>query len=165
MSRRTAHDFRDRGRDAPFLRGMIRRLVVKLTQATGLWQLLGFEDADGNEELLNDVETFPGIGFSSRPKAGSRAEVVVVRIGGESGHPVIVATRDRSIEISLEEDETAIFNSTGTVVKITKDGIVELGGVGLFPTDGVVHGTGVDPFTGVQYFNLGSTSAIVRAKK
>jgi len=156
---------RDRQRDAPGLRGLVRRMLVSLTSAGGLWQLLGKEDGDGNRERASDVEAFQQIGFLSRPAAGSRAEGVVVKVGGESGHPVVIASRDRAIEIAIGEDETVIFNSTGTLVKITAGGRVELGEAGLGTTDGVVHGTGIDPWTGATYTALGNTSDMVRAKK
>jgi phage gp45-like len=69
------------------------------------------------------VEVFSGVGFYSRPKAGSKPEVIVVNVGGEDGHPVVVATRDLSIQVSLAEDETAIFNSSA-VVKVAANGDV-----------------------------------------
>lgn len=55
----------------------------------------------------------------------------------------------------------------GNVTRITiVANVIELGGEGLIPLqDGVVHGTGVDPFTGVPYFALGNTSAVVSVKK
>lgn len=104
-------------------RGLVRRLAVKL--AGDLWSLLGFRGAYGEDEVFPDVEAFQGIGFRSKPKAGSAgAEVIVVSVGGQSGHPVIVASRDRSIEVELADDETAIFNSTGAKVQIMADGSI-----------------------------------------
>ena len=46
-------------------------------------------------------------------------------------------------------------------------GTVELGGeqLGLVPSNGVVHGSGTDPFTGLPYWMLGNVSAVVLAKK
>lgn len=47
-----------------------------------------------------------------------------------------------------------------------KDGKIELGGEGLvLPKDGLVHGTGTDPFTGMPYWMLGNSSAVVGGKK
>ncbi len=42
---------------------------------------------------------------------------------------------------------------------------VELGAENLTPPDGVVHGTGTDPYTGMPYWMLGNTSNVVGAKK
>ena len=43
--------------------------------------------------------------------------------------------------------------------------LVELGDAALAPTDGIVHGAGIDPFTGASYFALGNASARVRAAR
>jgi hypothetical protein len=44
--------------------------------------------------------------------------------------------------------------------------LLELGGSGLIPgVQGVVNGEGIDPFTGLTYFALGSASTKVLAKK
>jgi hypothetical protein len=54
-----------------------------------------------------------------------------------------------------------------TVLRI-KPGLIELGGdeTPLDPAqDGLVHGRGIDPFSGLSYWALGNTSGIVRAKK
>ncbi len=108
------------------LRGIARRMVAAATGA--LWQVLGYDDPiSGEPETDDEVEVFGGVGFASRPRDGAGAEVIVIHVGAEETHPVIVATRDRSIEVALESDETAIFNSTGTVVRIKKDGTVRLG--------------------------------------
>ena len=109
-------------RAAIAFRGIVRRLAVGVTSASNFWQLVGFDGAYGESETLDEVEAFQGVGFVARPKPGSSAEAVVVCVGGESGHPVIVATRDKATEIQVEADETAIYNSTGAVVRITKDG-------------------------------------------
>lgn len=42
---------------------------------------------------------------------------------------------------------------------------VELGAEGLLPPQGVVHGEGVDPFTGLPYWMLGNASTVVLAKR
>jgi len=114
-------------RERPPARGFIRRLAVKLTGV--LWQLLGYEDADGNRETFDKTEVFHNIGFTSRPRAGF-GEAVVVNVGGESNHPVVIASRDQSIVVTIEEDETVIHNSTsGAIVRLTKTGQVLLGGM------------------------------------
>ena len=129
MSRQNIEDLRERvSRAYHRLRGMVRRVTISLTGNTGQWQAQGYrgigvDDIEG--EKFDLVEVFPGIGISARPKAGSRAEAIIVHVGAESGHPVIVATRDRSMEVSLEEDETAVFNSQAVLI-LKKDGTVEI---------------------------------------
>ena len=131
MSRMGRGDLRRRGREVT--RSMIRRLRVAASDAVH-WVLEGFEDFDGNVET-EEAEAFEGIGFASRPKADHRAEVVVAKIGGESGHPVIVASRSRDAfklltkAEGLEEDETVIFTSK-SMVKIKADGEILIGSIG-----------------------------------
>lgn len=100
---------------------MIRRLAVAASPG-GLWQVV----AGGDESPLTDVPLFQGVGISARPSADSGgAEAIVVKVGGDQRHPVIVATRDESVRLDVEEDETAIYNS-GSVVLIKADGTVEV---------------------------------------
>lgn len=113
---RNRHDS-ERGPLARLARTMLRRLAV-LSSSAGLWQVEGYTPADRD----NAVEAFQGVGFASRPRSSATAEAVVVKIGGASEHQVIVAARDFEIEPDLAEDEVAIFNSTGAIVRITKDG-------------------------------------------
>jgi hypothetical protein len=126
MNARTVRDQRKRQTPEHLtVRDMVRRVTVKLTGA--LWNLFGYEDPDGNQEPFDDVEVFGNVGFSSRPRGGGNAEVILLHVGGQSDHPVVVATRDRSIEIEIEEDETIIFNSTGACVRVTAAGDVLIG--------------------------------------
>ncbi|MFA9269824.1 MAG: phage baseplate assembly protein, partial [Baekduiaceae bacterium] len=139
------------------LRGLVRRVIVAATGVDGLWKLLGFEAEDGAREGFEGVEVFPGIGFASRPGSGGKPEVVILNIGADAGHPVVVASRDRSLEVELDEDETAVFNSQA-VIKFKKDGTVEIRGRDGDAV-GVVHADGIDPFTGATYGALGNPSA------
>jgi phage gp45-like len=104
--------------------GSVRRFVVGLSQPSGLWHLDGYLGIDSEQERSPDTEVFPGVGFYSRPKVDGAAEAIVVYVGADENHPVIVATRDKTTQLQLDRDETAIFNSTGAKVHITKDGDV-----------------------------------------
>lgn len=105
------------------LRAAVRRFRVAASTG-GLWSLSGH-----GQERAEEVELFGGIGFHSRPGSSGKPEVVVVKVGAASGHPVIIATRDEATRVTLEADETAIFNST-TIVKIKADGTIEAGSRG-----------------------------------
>ncbi len=112
------------------LQSALRRMVVVGTSAVR-WALEGFEDFDGNVEE-DEAEPFTGVGFYSRPPSGDATEAVVLKIGGRSGHPVIVATRshDGVKRVgAVGEDETLIFNSL-SVVKITAAGEIQVGAIG-----------------------------------
>lgn len=153
---------------ATALRGMVRRLVVAATKSSGLWQLLGFEGIENEKETFDAVEDFShGVGFYARPKKDAKAEAVVVNVGGESGHPTIVGSRDLKTQPAIDEDETVMFNSQ-RVVKLKADGTLEAGfapGASSGALDGVVHGSGIDPWSGMTYTALGNTSAVVKVKK
>lgn len=168
MSRQSVEDFRtDSNPWVLRLRGLVRRTVVSLTEAAGCaWQALGYRDSDGNRETFNNVEIFGGVGIHARPANSGRVEAIIVHVGGDEEHPVIVATRDQSMQVELEGDETAIFNSK-SVIRIKADGTIEIGsrGAELTPLDELVHGRGIDPFTGKTYKILGATTSKVRAEK
>jgi phage gp45-like len=110
------------------LKSLVRRVAVASSPG-GRWQLTGYE----GEPTHTDIEVFSGIGISSRPSATSvgngDAEAIMVRVGSSRAHPVIIATRDESVRVDLEEDETAIYNSS-SIVKIKADGTIEIGSRG-----------------------------------
>jgi len=126
--RPTLQDLRARnGRSETRLRGLVRRMLI--TASDALWKVAGHEDAYGNAEN-DELEAFTRVGFYSRPAAGARAEAIVVKVGGESGHPVLIASRDQDLIRAIAdavggfgEDEAAIFNSSALVR--CRDGIVE----------------------------------------
>lgn len=114
----------------PMLESIARRMTLAASSAV-LWALEGVVDGDGTVER-DEAEVFSGIGFYARPKAGDKAEVVVLRIGGESDHGVIIATRnlDGIKRIgTLGEDESIVFNSQ-VMVKVTAAGEILAGSIG-----------------------------------
>lgn len=104
------------------LRAMVRRVVVGATEGIGiLWQGLGYRVPGSPPEAYNNVELFQGIGFHARPAEGSQAEAIILHVGAEHEHPVMIATRDASAQVAIEPDETVVFTRKATI-KITKDG-------------------------------------------
>jgi len=73
-----------------FVRGMIRRVAITLTQ-TAKWQVLGQQGGQGGDETI-EVEPFTGIGFYSRPPSSGNPEAIAVAIGGNKT-VALVATR------------------------------------------------------------------------
>lgn len=125
--RRTVADHRANQRPWGIeLRGMVRRVVIAAARASGLWQLRGYKGIDEEDEPFENVEVFQGIGFSSRPKSSGKPEAILVQVGGRAGNAVVVATRDKTLPLALDEDETAIMNSLRTVL-VNKLGHVLLG--------------------------------------
>lgn len=89
------------------------------------------------------------------------------------GQPVVVGrlwsrVAEPPAEAVAEPDAIWVVNSEVRVKadRVTVEaGLIEHGARGLGVSDGVVHGTGIDPFTGLTYTALGSVSDVVRAEK
>lgn len=106
------------------VRGVVRRVTVTAHAAGGTpWQAAGYRD-----EVFQDVEVFGVVGVTARPPAGSRsAEAVVVNVGAEAGHPIIVATRDAGALPTAAKDLAAdevMLHTSQAWMKVTKDGDV-----------------------------------------
>ena len=161
---------------------LLRRMTVV---GTGLaeWDVEGFNDGENTE--ADSAEVFGGIGFASRPSNGANAEVIVGHLGGDSNHPVILATRDLDSALNFEQvagsllaGETAIFTPSGAYVKIDALGNIDVvpSGAGFVrmganpallvpPLNGVLSGESIDPFTGKPHAVLGNASVKVLARK
>ncbi|MFH1999961.1 MAG: phage baseplate assembly protein V [Planctomycetota bacterium] len=85
-----------------------------------------------NEEVLDRIEFFGAYGISSRPKPG--AECVTVFIGGSREHGIIIATRDKRYEMSLNEGEVALHGAEGQYVKMKAGGDIEAVGNNITAT-------------------------------
>lgn len=108
-------------------RGRMMRLIENLVRRAAVIKTGDFWSAEASEdESSKGLEVFGQVGFRSRPLEGGDAEALILRVGASENHEVIVATRDRGIEVAIDADETAIFNSTGAVVKIDKDGNIAI---------------------------------------
>jgi len=117
---KTTREFRQRqSREAIALKHLVRRMVLASASSDGLCSAVGV-----GKEVIPDVEVFGVLGFAARPRVGGGAEVVVVHVGAEPSHPVVVATLDEDI-FELEPDERAFYNSLAAV-HVTSDGKVEV---------------------------------------
>ncbi len=82
-------------------------------------QLSGLAD-----ETLQDLEQLQEFGFTSNPPAGT--EAVVIPLGGNTSHGVIVATQHGSFRVkNLKPGETAIYSNEGAKIVIKKGRIIE----------------------------------------
>lgn len=116
------------------------------------------------------VVLFPGGDFSNTP-------VIVGTLWSPARKPQTDVTTNDHLYLKVEPSKDVHVHTTGggkvhvkvegagDVVIEVDTGKIHLGASGLLVTDGVVHGTGIDPFTGVTYSVLGNTSGVVRAKK
>jgi phage gp45-like len=123
---------------------------------------------------LRDIQRAQPFGLSSVPHQG--AESLVLNIGPDQSVAVVVS--DTRYEIrGLVAGEVALHDAHGHSVRLTADGIVIVTGgdavsvqaLASAPSgathSGVVHGTGIDPFTGLTYFALGNTTAQLKTEK
>jgi phage gp45-like len=121
--RRTARGFADSvGKATGRVAGVLRKMIVQRS-AGAVWRVLGFSQIDE----ATDAESYQGIGFASRPRAGAEAEAIVLHVGGRET-PIVAATRDEGLRqqvAQLSEDETATFNSS-SVAKHTAAGTFDV---------------------------------------
>lgn len=158
------------------VRTMVARGVIALVDDARKMQQVQVQ-VRADEDPIPDAERWQSYGLTSHPQNG--AEALVVHLGGTSDNPVVIVVDDRRYRLQgLAPGEVALYDDLGQKVHLTRDGIVvtapkvtvvadhvDLGAAGLIATDGVVHGTGIDPFTGATYAALQNTSGVVRAKK
>jgi hypothetical protein len=147
------------------------------------WHIEKKRNLDGSESkiILVEVETIPnkgdltcrlgstgmggGSGLWAIPKVGALV-VVVMPDGVVEFMPVIIAVLDNNAAPARVGEDKFILVST-VPVEITAPKVL----LGPNPetiseiTDGLVHGMGIDPFTGQTYANLQATTSKVFAKK
>lgn len=76
------------------------------------------------DEVLQDLEHLQEFGFSSNPPEGS--EAVVIPLGGDTTHGIVVATQHGSFRVkNLAPGETAIFSQDGAKIVIKRGKIIE----------------------------------------
>jgi len=95
------------------------------------------------------------------PPIGS--EVALLLHGDLDDEAIIVGILS-SGGVPAELDADTLVVKSPKIV-IIADGAVEIGDDGLLPADELVHGSGIDPFTGATYKVLTNTASTVKAKK
>lgn len=160
--------------------------AYSLSSADGITdkvQGYGVDAADSAPYDYDGRRIFP-FGIRSRPPKG--VEAVWIAVTGGSANGVIVgAESSRFGPSDLADGESCFYNKVnGCEIRLKADGSVNIkdgGGTTLtLPGDGTVHigdgtltatvngvvvGSGIDPFTGATYAALGSASVNVMAKK
>ena len=96
------------------------------------------------------------------PPVGSEVAVLIPNGAFGANDALLVGVVSHAPPTELDADTLVV---KAPKVVIIADGAVEVGQKGLGATDGVVHGSGIDPFTGSTYTVLGSTSSRLKAKK
>lgn len=149
------------------------RAVVNLVDDGKKLQILQLGVLAG--ETIDGAEHHQPYGFSSVPLAG--AEAVMVFPNGDRSHPLVIVASDRRYRpTGGEAGQVNLYHYSGSKVTMLANGDIQLTPSGTGKTiingavtgpagEGVVVGTGIDPFTGSTYNVLGNASAKVFAKK
>lgn len=107
---------------------MVSRAVVNLIKEDGLMQ--GVQVSLLADEVADDVENFQAYGFTSSPLPG--AEAIVLSVGGNRDHPVVVVIADRRTRFKgpagtgLALGEVAAYTDKGQRVHLKINGSVAI---------------------------------------
>jgi len=100
---------------------LVGRAVIKaVNDSKGLQRLQLMVNA---EEVLDDIERVQEYGFASNPKVG--AEGVVLFLGGDKSHGIVIATDDRRYRMKVSSGKVALYDDEGQYVYIKTGGVIE----------------------------------------
>lgn len=105
------------------MRNIVARGVISLVRDAHKWQSTQLELLDG--EVLDDAERAQQYGFSSVPHAG--AEAVVLFVGADRSHPVVLAVDDRRYRVqALKDGEVVIYTDEGDRIHLKRERTIEV---------------------------------------
>lgn len=105
------------------MRNIVARGVISLVRDAHKWQSTQLELLDG--EVLEDAERAQQYGFSSVPHAG--AEAVVLFVGADRSHPVVLAVDDRRYRVqALKNGEVVIYTDEGDRIHLKRERTIEV---------------------------------------
>lgn len=98
--------------------GMVARAVVdSVADSSGLQKI--------KTEIRSELERFQSYGLTSNPLPG--AEMIVLSLGGESGHQIVIAIDDRRYRLTgLQSGEVALYTDEGDYVRLGRNGVMTL---------------------------------------
>ena len=95
------------------LQGINTRTPVQLVQAEAL-----------KAEQLQAAELFQHFGFTSSPPEGT--QLIILPLGGQTAHSVIVATEHGAYRIVVQQGEVCVYNQWGAYIKLLKEQDIEM---------------------------------------
>ena len=97
--------------------GQIRQSFLGIVARGGskMLQFTGFAD-----EVLDEVELFQQVGFSSFVPKDAR--VVVIPLQGKTSKSIVIATSGGAIVVDVKEGETCVYDQFGHSVWLKEDG-------------------------------------------
>jgi len=108
------------------LANTIARAVVRVVDDDNLLQVLQLSGLAG--ETLGGVERFQEYGFTGTPPADGKAEALVVFVGANRDHPVVVGLEHRPTRPkNLPAGTVVLYNSSdGTRITLDPDGRIRI---------------------------------------
>lgn len=100
------------------------RLPFKATAALNNHGALIGVDMEGLAGERVSGELFQHYGFSSAPLAG--AEYLVIPVGGNSKHAVVVASEDGRYRLTLKDGEVSLYTDEGDYVHMKRGRMIEV---------------------------------------
>ncbi len=115
------------------VRMLVARAVIRLVNDAAGIQVVQVSALQG--ETRAQLERFQEYGFSSVPFPG--AEAVVLFVGGDRGHGLVLAVDDRRYRIrSLEPGEVALYTDEGDEIVLRRDHKIEVTSAGEVTVSG-----------------------------
>lgn len=107
------------GRAARNVRQAFRAVAARNTHG----KLIGVQMQGLAGETV-DGEQFQNYGFSSAPLPG--AEYIVIPVGGNSKHSVVVASEDGRYRLQLQDGEVSLYTDEGDYVHMKRGRVIEV---------------------------------------
>ena len=97
-----------------------RAILTSITPGTPV-QLVQAEAL--KDEQLEAAELFQHFGFTSTPPAGT--QLVVLPLGGQTAHSVVVATEHGAYRLAVKQGEVCVYSQWGSFIKLKEGRIIE----------------------------------------
>lgn len=105
------------------VRGSIRQAFRAVAARNTHGKLIGVQMQGLAGETV-DGEQFQNYGFSSAPLPG--AEYIVIPVGGDSKHSVVVASEDGRYRLQLQDGEVSLYTDEGDYVHMKRGRMIEV---------------------------------------
>lgn len=77
------------------------------------------------DETLQDLEQFQQFGFTSHAPSGT--EVIVVPLGGDTTHGIVIASENGSFRVkNLQSGEVAVYDASGSSIILRQGKLIEI---------------------------------------
>lgn len=104
------------------LRNFAARCIVNLLEGSS------YQVSLLNGETCSDLEHLQEYGFTSKKPTSSKANGICLFYGGNRANGSLIVIEVPELKPEIQNGECAIFNSTGSIVKLVNGGYVHLNG-------------------------------------